>query len=462
MASASAAFALDINDIKPGELQGLIEEESLTGSSLVVSGAIDARDLAAMEHLPSTLTTLDLSKANINPLTVSTRKYFGKTLFAEGELPGYTFFKSGLSTLVLPTNIKTIGDGAFSASSLQSIEIPEGVESIGDYAFYGCPDLKSVKLPSTLKTIGKGAFGNCHNLKSVTFSASSQISELPERTFAGCVQLASISLPSTIIKIGKEAFTHTMISELNLNNVQEFEAFALSGMPYLEQLQINPEAADNAYGLLMDDISLVSLSGVPQNLPDYFTANCTALPTNIVMSDAGTIGKYALANQNGSEWVLLGENLKSLQRGAISGTHLRSIDAIALENNIPEVDETTFEGIDQPSVVLVVTDTSYEDWIAHPIWSLFDVQKSSETAVGNNISEGVTNIKISLGGGFLTIISGSELTDVKIFSTDGKLLYSATPGTSELQIPLTDITSGVAIVKATNANKETKTITLML
>ena len=460
MASASAAFAVDI-DIKPGELEGLIDRKEITGSSLVMTGSIDARDLAAMENFPSGLTDLDISKVNIEKLTLSTKKYFGKTLFAEGELPGYTFFKSGLETVVLPSSVKSIGEAAFSASSLQDIVIPEGVESIGDYAFYGCQDLKSVTLPSSLKEIGKGAFGNCHNLQIINI-AGSNITELPAKTFAGCVQLESITLPSTVVKIGKEAFTHTMIKELNLNNVREFEDYALSGMPYLETLTINPEVAEKANGLLMDDISLVSLTGVPENLPAYFAANCTSMQTNDMVGSVNTIGRYALANQTGSESVVLGRGVQAIERGAISGNGLLSIDVTALGSTIPVVNENTFEGIDQKTVSLIVNDDDYDAWANAPYWQEFILKKASATVV-NPIEMGTSDeIFIRINGGMLSIESGYVLTDVKIYSTDGRLLHSAVPNQTSLQIPTSDLTTGILIVKATNEQSQTKSTTVML
>ena len=459
MASASAAFAIDI-DIKPGELERLIDEKVITEESLVMKGAIDARDLAAMEHLPAGVINLDMSNVNIEKLTLSTKKYFGKTLFAAGELPGYTFFKSGLETLSLPAGVKTIGEGAFSASSLKEIVIPEGVESIGDYAFYGCVDLESVTLPSTLKALGKGAFGNCHKLKKVNFSGS-QLSELPEKTFAGCVELGNINLPSSLVKIGKEAFTHTQISELDLSNIKEFEVYALSGMPYLETLAINPAVAE-VNGLLMDDISLISLTGIPDNLPDYFAANCTSMDTNDLVSSIRTIGKYSLANQEGAKSILLGTGITSLDRGAISGNALGSIDVTALRGEVPSVGPTTFEGIDQKSVSLIINDDDYDTWANAPYWQNFMLKKASATVVNPVEAGGNEDIFISLNGGTLNIESGFTLNDVKVFSTDGQLLYSVNPNDQRIGIPTDIFTSGIIIVRATNEKNSIKSATVMM
>lgn len=460
MASTSASLAFGI-DIKPGELEGLINNKTIGSGSVVLTGAIDARDLAAIENLPSDIVNLDLKDIRIQQLTLSTRKYFGKTLFAEGELPSYTFFKSGLETLLLPTSVKTIGEGAFSASSLKSLEIPEGVTKLGDYAFYGCEDLESVTLPSTLKELGKGVFGNCHQLKYVNFSSGCSISELPEKTFAGCVVLESVNLPATITKVGREAFTHTMIRELNLDGVTEFEDFALSGMPYLQILNINPQVAE-VTGLLMDDISLVSLTGVPENLPDYFAANCTKLPTNDIVSGISTIGKYALANQEASNFVILGTGIVSLDRGAFSGNTLIAIDVTALHSEVPAVTSDTFEGISQKDVDLIVNDGDEGAWEADPVWRLFNIKTASATVVGPGAQDTTEGVTIRLLDDYLMVESGNPIVDIRIFSTDGKLLLSKSPNDNIVSIPTSDLASGVVVVKAVNENKQSKSATVML
>lgn len=63
------------------------------------------------------------------------------------------------------TNLKTIGDGAFSGcTSLASITIPAGVQAIGANAFKGCGNLSLIGLPVSLTSIGSDAFDGCPSL----------------------------------------------------------------------------------------------------------------------------------------------------------------------------------------------------------------------------------------------------------------------------------------------------------
>ena len=459
LASASVAMAADVT-ITSGQLSSLINDGSLQSEvSLKLTGHIDARDLAAIEKLPESIKTLDLSATTIDGLVMSSREYFGRSLFKEGEIPAYTFFKSPIETLLLPAQVSAIGEGAFAASQLKSIIIPEGVTAISDYAFYGCPALESISLPATLTSLGKGSFGNCTSLKQISL-AGTQIEEIPERAFAGAVQLNSIVLPADLRKVGREAFSHTMLANLDLSNVVEFEPFALSGMPYLENLSINSKAT-MPVGLLMDDTSLISLTGAPEIIPDYFAANCTSLDTQTAVTNAITMGKYAFAN-NTIEELILSPGLRSLDQGVISGmTNLKRIDASSLKGEIPEVDETTFEGIVQENVILYVTDDDFHLWKADPVWRLFFLMSDTKVGVDNPVAPVESGITIALRGNMLVMESPEYINDVRIYTTDGRMLFTANPVDTRFELATDNFPSGVLVVVAGDAAGNKKNVSIL-
>lgn len=425
------------------------------------------------------------------------RKYFGRTLFYDGEIPAYTFFKAGVETLILPSNVNKICEGVFAGSSVKEIVIPEGVTEIGDYAFYGCQDVEKITLPASLKTIGKGTFGNCAALQSIDLSAT-KINEIPERAFAGSLSLSSVTLPQQVTKIGREAFSHTGIKTLVLNNVADFEAYALSGMPYLEQLTINP-SAKIADGLLMDDISLVSLTGMPEMVPDYFAANCTDLSTQSTAGRAARLGKYSFANTAAPSKLILSNKLASIDRGALSGLNtITEIDASALEGKIPYVDEFSFEGLSQPDITLLVTEDFLADWKADPVWSLFNLKAKDandndgdgdgdgdgdnkgdddnkgdgdddgddDNKGGNSGIEGVDSQKagldITYAGNVITVESPSLLNDVRIFTADGHLVFASSAEEETLDIDTSTLPSGIVIIVASDKSGHNKTLSILL
>ena len=91
--------------------------------------------------------------------------------------------------------------------------IPEGMESICYNAFYGCTGITSVTLPSTLKTIGGNAFAYT-NIETVTIPDS--VTEIEEYAFQHCANLKSVTIPEGVTKIGFSAFEHTGLTELTL------------------------------------------------------------------------------------------------------------------------------------------------------------------------------------------------------------------------------------------------------
>ncbi|MBQ0126101.1 MAG: leucine-rich repeat domain-containing protein [Clostridiales bacterium] len=80
---------------------------------------------------------------------------------------------SSLTSITIPSSVKSIGDDAFiGCSGLTSITIPDRVASIGNYAFRNCSNLTSITIPSSVTSIGKWAFWDCSSLTSITFKGT--------------------------------------------------------------------------------------------------------------------------------------------------------------------------------------------------------------------------------------------------------------------------------------------------
>lgn len=101
-------------------------------------------------------------------------------------------------------NLDHIPDFFFGDSSIRSIVIPSNIKSIGDYAFVDCFDLKSITIPNSVKSIGGGAFENCRGLKNITISNS--VTDIAEYAFASCAGLKNIIIPDSITHIRNATF----------------------------------------------------------------------------------------------------------------------------------------------------------------------------------------------------------------------------------------------------------------
>ena len=94
------------------------------------------------------------------------------------EVCAYAGVYSQLSSIVLPSSVKRIGNHAFyGAESLRKAVISEGTEEIRRSAFSKCIMLEEVVIPQTVKSIGVQAFSGCSSLRTVTISRDCEIGE---------------------------------------------------------------------------------------------------------------------------------------------------------------------------------------------------------------------------------------------------------------------------------------------
>ena len=93
-----------------------------------------------------------------------------------------------LSSIVIPSSVKTINSYAFSSCSISSITIPEGVETIKEGAFRSCRNLENVVLPNSVTTIENDAFYGCEKL--ATINITNSVTTIGTYLFAGCNNVA--------------------------------------------------------------------------------------------------------------------------------------------------------------------------------------------------------------------------------------------------------------------------------
>ena len=153
------------------------------------------------------------------------------------EIPSYTFSNCyGVTGIVLPEGLKTIGQHAFNGCSAEELIIPASVTTIGSFAFgkyaFGGEDEPDVNLgvvkfvdgkePIDVgeEILGKGVIDLLYIGRQARYGETNgwqtsaeikmlevgQLEELPEYTFADA-DIASISLGTTLKKIGGNSFT---------------------------------------------------------------------------------------------------------------------------------------------------------------------------------------------------------------------------------------------------------------
>lgn len=129
----------------------------------------------------------------------------------------YAFWNCGMSSIVIPANVKSIGNGAFEqCMGLQHVTLNEGLESIGVGAFGGSY-LLAIDIPASVTSVGVLFVNDCIYLESITVASGNTVyitdddhSMLIDNTthtlITTCASRTGITIPNTVTSIGDNAF----------------------------------------------------------------------------------------------------------------------------------------------------------------------------------------------------------------------------------------------------------------
>jgi uncharacterized repeat protein (TIGR02543 family) len=155
---------------------------------------------------------------------------------------------NGFETVVLPKNLKKIGDKAFEYNQLKEVDLEAEPEltSIGESAFHG-NKLTKVYIPDTVNDLGGGAF----SANSITdLRLSRNVTKIPQGAFSMNIRMSKVEIPDTVTEIGDMAFAGARLTSLDIPaSVKKIgrKAFHLH---HIEELTIPgtvKEIGDNAF-----------------------------------------------------------------------------------------------------------------------------------------------------------------------------------------------------------------------
>lgn len=155
-----------------------------------------------------------------------------KYIIMDGSIAERAFYKeTELKDYQIPAGVTRIGDFSFARSGLTSIRIPSGVNSIGYGAFYHCENLSTIYIPTTVTEIEPAAFSNTAWLDAwkhggdvgnflvvgdgilLAYKGYQTNVEIPNNVkvigpevFKNHTEIQSVSLPDSVKRIDEEAF----------------------------------------------------------------------------------------------------------------------------------------------------------------------------------------------------------------------------------------------------------------
>ena len=158
-----------------------------------------------------------------------------------------------LDTVIIPSSVKTIKQGAFQYSSLETVEIPDSVESLESYVFDHCASLKSILLSESITKIDIWTFGDCISLEAIVIPQS--VTSIESAAFSGCCSLHTVALPSNLTYIGSSAFRgcSSLVTVTIPGTVETIDTLAFEGCLSLfevinqSNLEIVKGSEDNGY-----------------------------------------------------------------------------------------------------------------------------------------------------------------------------------------------------------------------
>ena len=169
-----------------------------------------------------------------------------------------------------------------------NVQVPNGTLSIGQYAFAQLPNLSTVSLPSNFNTIGDGAFSDCTNLVKITGNAKEICSAAFNNT-----GLSSAFLPNGVISVHSNAFSNCskLVSAFICPNINYLDS---SNLFYNCQnlTDVTISAADgDAYAINTamfyncSALSYIDLQGEITAINSHAFSDCSSL-TSIVLPSA--------------------------------------------------------------------------------------------------------------------------------------------------------------------------------
>ena len=340
-------------------------------------------------------------------------------------IPVYLCSKmSKLTEIVIPDNVTSIEDGAFSGcTSLTSVTIPKGVTHMGPSIFSGCtkittvhwnavncelsghiyigslchpfydsrkaitsftfgegvetiPDymctdmvaLTNLTLPSTLRHIGYSAFSGCKGLEEIELPAA--LEHIDDYAFNNCAGLLTLDIPDNVTTIGQKAFYGCSgITSLTIGKaVATIGTSAFEGCNGLFSVTWNARNCQNfsgstssPFGKLNTGIVLFAFGDEVENIPDYLCYGMSNVLSVDLPVSLKRIGNRAFYQCTGLETADLPDGLTQIGEYAFYGC--AALTAVTIPESLRVVEKNAYQSCSNLEILDIKEGVEYiGDW----------------------------------------------------------------------------------------------------
>lgn len=300
-----------------------------------------------------------------------------------GVITGYNATLGG-TDVVIPdsingTPITTIADSAFSNKGITSVTFPNTVTRISRLAFDNNPALSNVQLPSNLTTIGMGAFREC-GLTNVVIPDS--VTTLDSYAFYRN-KLTNVTIGSGVSYISSWAFAKNPLVNVNLGNVIRIGERAFTGTTINELVvpatvqRIERQAFENANInklVLMEGLSYIGVSAFRNSM-----FQTLELPNSVT-----TIEQSAFSN-GAIHTLTIGNGLKTVDSYVFSYNKITTVNFGSVET----IKEQAFIGnnfgeLTLPNSLTTIGNSAFQNSNIHTIHWGNSIKSIGSSAFGSN------------------------------------------------------------------------------
>ena len=313
---------------------------------------------------------------------------------------------------VIPNNVTSIGENAFSRLNIISITIPNSVTCIGEFAFGCCKNLRSISIPNSVTRIGSSAFAWCDSLTSVDIPNS--VTQIPIAAFHACSSLSSVTIPNSVTCIDDAAFgfCRSLISINIPNSVTRIGSSAFAWCDSLTSVTIpnGVTSIENSTFAGCPNLTSVDIPNSVTLIDTQAFQKCTSLTSVTIPDKVATIGYQAFQGDKQLENVVLGSGVTSIGGEAFSGC--KNVREFNIKAQMPPVcDSKALNDIDKDNCLLCIPEGCLSAYLDADQWKDFHFIKD-----GDNLVTGIERY------------TGLTMPVQAIYDLQGRIVTNQQPG----------------------------------